>query len=103
MDRFRLMETFAAVVQAGSYTRAATALGVTVAMVSKRVQDLENDLGVRLLNRNTHGLSLTDHGADYHQTCVGLIGEMKANWCHTCTLFLRTVTDVSNSILEKIF
>ncbi len=78
MDRFRLMETFAAVVQAGSYTRAATALGVTVAMVSKRVQDLESDLGVRLLNRNTHGLSLTDHGADYHETCLGLIGEMKA-------------------------
>ena len=78
MDRFRLMETFAAVVQAGSYTRAAMALGVTVAMVSKRVQDLESDLGVRLLNRNTHGLSLTDHGTDYHDTCVSLLNEMKA-------------------------
>ena len=78
MDRFRLMETLAAVVQAGSYTRAAMALGVTVAMVSKRVQDLESDLGVRLLNRNTHGLSLTDHGTDYHDTCVSLLNEMKA-------------------------
>lgn len=78
MDRFRLMETFVAVVQAGSYTRAAQSLGVTVAMVSKRIQDLEGDLGVRLLNRNTHGLSLTDHGSDYRDTCIGLIGEMRA-------------------------
>lgn len=78
MDRFRLMETFAAVVKSGSYTRAAVALGVTVAMVSKRVQELEGGLGVRLLNRNTHRLSLTDQGAEYHEICVGLISDLRA-------------------------
>lgn len=76
MDRFRLMETFAAVVQAGSFTRAASVLGVTVALVSKRIQDLESELGVRLLHRNTHRLGLTDHGVEYHETCRGLIAGM---------------------------
>jgi DNA-binding transcriptional LysR family regulator len=73
MDRFKLMETFAAVVAAGSYTRAARELGVTRAMVSKRVQDLEAALDVKLLNRNTHGLSLTATGADYFESCRSLL------------------------------
>jgi DNA-binding transcriptional LysR family regulator len=73
MDRFKLMETYAAVVAAGSYTRAARELGVTRAMVSKRVQDLEAALDVKLLNRNTHGLSLTATGADYFESCRALL------------------------------
>ena len=59
MDRFKLMETYAAVVRSGSYTRAASELGVTRAMVSRRIQDLESNLGARLLNRNTHGVAVT--------------------------------------------
>ena len=78
MDRFKLMETFAAVVKQGSYTRAARELGVTRAMVSKRIQDLETALNAKLLNRNTHGLSPTATGADYHESCVALLAELHA-------------------------
>jgi DNA-binding transcriptional LysR family regulator len=78
MDRLRLMETYAAVVKLGSYTRAAKELGVTRAMVSKRVQDLEAALNVKLLNRNTHRLSPTMTGADYYENCVSLLAEMSA-------------------------
>jgi DNA-binding transcriptional LysR family regulator len=78
MDRLKLMETYATVVRLGSYTRAAQELGVTRAMVSKRIQDLEAGLSVKLLNRNTHRLSPTMAGADYYENCVTLLTEMNA-------------------------
>lgn len=76
MDRLKLMETYAAVVQLGSYTRAAKELGVTRAMVSKRIQDLEAVFGVRLLSRNTHSLSVTATGADYYESCTQLLADL---------------------------
>jgi DNA-binding transcriptional LysR family regulator len=78
MDRLKLMETYTAVVKLGSYTRAAKELGVTRAMVSKRIQDLESALAVKLLNRNTHRLSPTMSGMDYYDNCVTLLAEMHA-------------------------
>lgn len=78
MDRLKLMETYATVVKLGSYTRAAKELGVTRAMVSKRIQDLEASLSVKLLNRNTHRLSPTMTGTDYYENCVTLLAEMNA-------------------------
>jgi DNA-binding transcriptional LysR family regulator len=78
MDRLKLMETYAVVVKLGSYTRAAQELGVTRAMVSKRIQDLEAALNVKLLNRNTHRLSPTMTGTDYYENCVSLLADMHA-------------------------
>lgn len=78
MDRLRLMETYAAVVRLGSFTRAAAELGVTRAMVSRRMQDLEAALNVRLLNRDTHRLSVTAAGADYYESSLALLAEMHA-------------------------
>jgi DNA-binding transcriptional LysR family regulator len=77
MDRLALMETFAAVVRLGNYSQAAKELGVTRALVSRRVQDLEAVLKVKLLNRNTHQLSLTGIGADYYERCTSLLGELR--------------------------
>ena len=77
MDRLKLMETYAAVVKSGSYTRAARELGVTRAMVSKRIQDLEAALGAKLLNRNTHGLSVTGIGGDYYESALGLLADLR--------------------------
>lgn len=76
MDRFKLMETYAAVVRLGSYTRAAKELGVTRALVSKRIQDLEIGLKVKLLSRNTQRLSVTSAGSDYYESCVSLLSEL---------------------------
>lgn len=78
MDRLRLMETYTAVVRLGSFTRAAAELGVTRAMISRRIQDLEAALSVRLLNRDTHRLSVTAAGADYYQSSLALLAEMQA-------------------------
>lgn len=76
MDRLKLMETYAAVVKNGSYTRAARELGVTRAMVSKRVQDLEEILDTKLLHRNTHGLSTTGVGQDYFESAIELLRQL---------------------------
>lgn len=78
MDRFKLMETYAAVVRSGSYASAARTLGVTRAMVSKRIQDLEDALTVKLLNRDTHRVSMTSTGADYYASCVAILREVHA-------------------------
>lgn len=77
MDRLKLMETFAAVVATGSLSRASKRLNVTSAMVTKRLQNLESDLGVQLLNRNTHRLSLTEIGATYHEECLRILGDIQ--------------------------
>jgi DNA-binding transcriptional LysR family regulator len=57
---------FARVVEAGSFTAAAAALGVRKSSVSRSVAALEETLGIRLLHRTTRRLSLTDAGAAYY-------------------------------------
>jgi DNA-binding transcriptional LysR family regulator len=58
---------FVRVVQAGSFTAAAAALGTQKSSVSRSVAALEADLGIRLLQRTTRKLSLTDAGRAYHE------------------------------------
>ena len=53
MDRFQVVESFVRVAQSGSFTKAAMQLGLSRAMMSRRIMDLEARLGVRLLNRST--------------------------------------------------
>lgn len=67
MDQFRQMQTFVAVVQAGSFVQAAQRLETSKAVVSRLVLELEAFLGTRLLNRTTRKLSLTDAGAEYFE------------------------------------
>lgn len=63
MDTLDLLRTFRDVAEQGSFSRAATRLGMSKATVSKYVAELEKRLGVRLLNRSTRAVSLTDAGA----------------------------------------
>ena len=58
---------FTRVVEAGSFTGAGRALGLPKATVSRRVADLERQVGVRLLQRTTRSLSLTDAGRTYYE------------------------------------
>jgi DNA-binding transcriptional LysR family regulator len=69
MDRFRTMQSFVRVVRAGSFTLAAHQLGLSRALVSRHVRDLEMRLGVRLLNRSTRALDLTEEGRQYLDFC----------------------------------
>lgn len=66
MDRFLEMQTFAAVVDAGSFVKAADVLGLPKAAMSRYVGNLEARLGVRLLHRTTRRLSLTDEGQVFY-------------------------------------
>jgi DNA-binding transcriptional LysR family regulator len=66
MDRFVEMQTFCAVVDAGSFVGAAEALGLSKAATSRYVGELETRLGVRLLHRTTRRLSLTEDGERFY-------------------------------------
>ena len=79
MDRFRTMESFVRVVRAGSFTIAASQLGLSRALVSRHVSDLEGRLGVRLLNRSTRSLSLTEEGAAYLEFCESVFRDIESN------------------------
>jgi DNA-binding transcriptional LysR family regulator len=74
MDRFEEMRVFSAVVDAGSFVGASTALDMSKAAVSRYVGELESRLGVRLLHRTTRKLSLTPEGEVFHARCRELLG-----------------------------
>ena len=77
MDKFREMEAFVAVVDNGSFVRAADALHSSKAAVSRQVIDLEQRLGIRLLNRTTRKLSVTDEGQLFYQRCTDLLSGLE--------------------------
>ncbi|MCF4166664.1 LysR family transcriptional regulator [Zavarzinia compransoris] len=60
---------FVQVVEIGSFTRAAESLGVSKSFISKQVTDLENRMGVRLLQRTTRQVSLTPEGEVFYRHC----------------------------------
>ena len=76
MDRFLEMQTFNAVVEAGSFVKAADALNMSKAAVSRYVVELESRLGARLLHRTTRRLSLTDEGLLFHSRSKELLAEL---------------------------
>lgn len=65
MDRLQSMRVFSTVVEQGGFARAAAALALSNAVVTRHVADLEDHLGTRLLNRTTRRLSLTETGQAY--------------------------------------
>ena len=77
MDRFKEMQAFAAVADAGSFVRAAEALQVSKTAVSRLIGDLEARLGVRLLHRTTRRLSLTAEGELFHARCKALTTDVE--------------------------
>jgi DNA-binding transcriptional LysR family regulator len=77
MDRFQEMKVFVAVVDNGSFVRAADALNSSKAAVSRLLADLERRLGARLLNRTTRRLSLTDDGKMFYARCTELLNALE--------------------------
>jgi DNA-binding transcriptional LysR family regulator len=69
---------FAAVAQHGGFTAAARAIGVDKARLSRSVAMLEDTLGVRLINRSTRNVSLTDAGQRFYQGCQTVLGSARA-------------------------
>lgn len=76
-DRLAAMSVFAEVVEAKSFSAAATRLGISKSLVSRQVSALERSLSVKLLNRTTRKLSLTEGGAIFHEHCVRIVQEAR--------------------------
>jgi DNA-binding transcriptional LysR family regulator len=78
MDRLQSMRVFQQVVEEGGFAAAARKLGLATAVVSRLVSDLEHHLGVRLLQRTTRSLSLTQAGETYLERLRVILGEVDA-------------------------
>lgn len=72
------MVLFARVVEHGSYTAAAKALGLPTSRLSRRISELEKRLDVRLLQRTTRRVTVTEIGQLYYQHCAALVAEAAA-------------------------
>ena len=70
------LEAFVKVVQTGSYTRAADALGTQKARLSRVISALEAELAVRLLERSTRSLSLTEAGREFFERAHAILGSV---------------------------
>jgi len=77
MDRLEGMAALVSVVKAGGFSAAARETGVPLATLSRRVADLEADLGVRLLRRSTRQIALTETGQSYFQTCQRVLDDIR--------------------------
>lgn len=69
---------FAQVVDHGSYAAAGRALGVPRSKLSRRIMELEERLGVRLIQRSTRKLKITEIGQEYYRHCVAMLVEADA-------------------------
>ena len=76
-DNLQEMSVFARVVGAGSLSAAARELGLSPALISRRLAALEARLGVRLINRTTRSLHLTDDGARYYEACSRVLADIE--------------------------
>lgn len=77
MDRLTSLTVFGRVVECGGFSAAARRLNMSVTMVSNHVQALEDRLGVRLLNRTTRRVSLTEIGRAYHERSSQILSELE--------------------------
>ena len=77
MDQLTALRVFRQVVEAGAFAAAARKLRLSPAAVSKNVGELEAHLGVRLLNRTTRRMSLTEAGARYYQQVSRILDDLE--------------------------
>ncbi|HMT65834.1 MAG TPA: LysR family transcriptional regulator, partial [Ottowia sp.] len=76
MDKLKVFETFASVAARGSLSAAARAEGVAPAVVSRRLDALEEHLGVKLLVRTTRRIALTHEGTAFLDDCQRILAEV---------------------------
>ena len=76
MDKFANIEALVAVVESGSFSRAAERLDLTKSVVSRRVSQLEATLGVQLLQRTTRSQSLTAPGRDFYERALRILADL---------------------------
>ncbi|MBR9864152.1 MAG: LysR family transcriptional regulator [Rhodobacteraceae bacterium] len=72
------MKTLIAVVEESSFTAAAARLGIAKSVCSRRITDLETDLGAQLVNRSTRSVVPTDLGQEYYHSCLDILARIDA-------------------------
>jgi DNA-binding transcriptional LysR family regulator len=78
MDRFKELTTFVEVAQRGSLSAAAREEGITPAMVGRRIDQLEERLGVKLFKRSTRKVTLTPEGATFYEDCHRVLDDLRS-------------------------
>jgi DNA-binding transcriptional LysR family regulator len=78
MNQFCAMRAFRCIVEAKGFSAAAERLSTTHSTISRQLQQLEVELGVQLINRNTRRLSLTHAGEQYYTACVDILDRVEA-------------------------
>jgi DNA-binding transcriptional LysR family regulator len=77
VDKLTSMNVFVRVAKAGSFAGGARDLGISRAMATKHIMQLESNLGTRLFNRTTRSLSLTEVGSQYLERCQQVLGDVE--------------------------
>jgi len=77
MDRVTCMQSFIKVAENSGFSAAGRRLNLSTGVVTGHIKALEDHLGVRLLNRNTRKVSLTEVGQTYYERCVQIIAELE--------------------------
>jgi LysR family transcriptional regulator, regulator for bpeEF and oprC len=77
MNKLQAMQVFVRIVETGALTRAADSLRMPKATVTTLIQQLEAELGVKLLNRTTRSVRVTTDGASYYPRCVAILGQIQ--------------------------
>lgn len=96
MDKLRAMTTFVRIVETGSLSAAAERLGTSPTSVVRSLAALEGELGVRLLNRTTRRMALTDEGREYFERCRRLLLEVEEA---EAALLARQVTPAGRLVI----
>jgi DNA-binding transcriptional LysR family regulator len=76
IDSLLDLKVFTRVIDVGSLSAASRELNMSLAVVSKRLARLENRLGVRLINRTTRNLGMTDEGKEFYKRCVRILADL---------------------------
>ena len=87
-------EIFINVVDNQSFSKAARKLKLTAPIVTRHIAKLENDIGVRLLQRNTRNVSLTEAGVTFYESCLALL--------KTYSITLKQVKNFSNELVGTL-
>ncbi|MEO1799085.1 MAG: LysR family transcriptional regulator [Cyanobacteria bacterium J06629_2] len=77
MDRLTAMESFAKVVETGSFSEASRQLGLAVSSVARQVNSLEQMLHTQLTNRSTRSITLTPQGRKYYDKVVQILQDVE--------------------------
>ncbi|ENU40860.1 MULTISPECIES: LysR family transcriptional regulator [Acinetobacter] len=77
MDQFKAMKSFACIIEQGSLSKAAELLNSSPSSIARLLASLEESLGIRLVNRTTRSISLTEEGAEYLAWCRHILNEVE--------------------------